>query len=373
MKNYETYAAENFVTDTWFLAWVKHGQPEAQQFWEQWQQQHPDRREVILLAKDMAEALNNRPRNLADEQVQREIDQIIQLTWHSLPKPSRNSFKRVIGKASLWMTAAAFMALFIGGWVLWSVLSPHSQQIIPAVAEQSKRTNPAGWVDQVNGTSQPVQITLPDGSRMTLLPQSRASYPPVFNSTKREVHLTGEATFAVVHDSSRPFLVMSGSLITRVLGTRFRVRAVPGDARITVSVQRGKVSVYDRRDLAVSQRRAIPNVPGVILTANQQVVYDAQRTVYQRELVTKPTLIDPTEAPERFEFQDTPVPVVFDRLQKSYGITMVYDTALFRDCTLTASLAGVPLHDQLKLICASVGATYEIVDTHIVVTGKGCH
>lgn len=371
MKNYEQYAADDFVLDPWFLAWVKHGQPEAQQFWEQWQHEHPERRATLLLAKDMAEALKNRPRGLTDEQVRTEIDQILRLTRHAPAHSSGNSVRRPQRRTFWPILVTAVGLISIGGWAFWSVFHPRLEQA--PVTERSKLINPAGWVNQVNGTSQPVQIKLPDGSRMTLSPQSQASYPSIFQSAKREVHLTGEATFAVVHDSSRPFLVMSGSLVTRVLGTRFRVRAVPGDARITVSVQSGKVSVYDRRALAVLHRQAIPNVPGVILTANQQVVYDAKRTVYQRELVTQPSLIDPTEAPEQFEFQDTPVSVVLDRIQKSYGITMLYDAALFRECTLTASLAGVPLHDQLKLICASIGATYEIVDTHIVITGTGCH
>ncbi|WP_332368572.1 hypothetical protein [Spirosoma telluris] len=61
MKTYQHYTVEDFLTDSWFLAWVKHDQPEARQFWEQWQQQNPQQRDTLLLAKDMAEALKNRP------------------------------------------------------------------------------------------------------------------------------------------------------------------------------------------------------------------------------------------------------------------------------------------------------------------------
>ena len=232
---------------------------------------------------------------------------------------------------------------------------------------------PKGWQHEVNGMSQPVSLQLPDGSQLVLQPQSEARYPTVFNPAKREVWLTGAAYFSVVHDADRPFLVHSGSLVTRVLGTRFRVNAPTNDSRITVSVESGKVSVYDQRELSQARQTANRQAPGVILTANQQVVYDANRASYQKELVPKPALVDPTLPPEQFEFHDTPIPVVFSRLQKNYGIVIQYDTVLFEHCTLTASLVGVPLHDQLNLICASIGATYQIVDTQIVVTGKGCH
>ncbi|MBC8152998.1 MAG: FecR family protein [Bacteroidetes bacterium] len=370
MKHYEKYKAEDLLVDPWFLAWVKHGQPEAQQFWEQWQQQHPGQRATVLLAKDMAEALKNRPGSVSDEQVRAEVTQLMRLT-RRLPASRGNPLLNIL-KRPFWPVTAAAGLVIGGSWLVWQAVSDPNAQRGPLAISQAALPKAADWINQVNGTSQPVPITLPDGSRMTLSPNSQVSYPPAFSEAKREIHLKGEAVFAVVHDSSRPFLVMSGPLITRVLGTRFRVRALPGDFRITVSVQRGKVSVYSQKDLASSHRRHVPDVPGVVLTANQQVVYQADHAAYQKQLVVQPTLVNPGESPDQFVFQDTPVSAVFDQLQTGYGIAIIYDASLFRQCTVTASLAGVALHDQLKLICASVGATYEIVDTHIVVSGKGC-
>lgn len=371
MKNYESYRAEDLLVDPCFLAWVKHNQPEARQFWEHWQQQHPKQRATILLAKDMAEALNNRPGRVSDELVRMEVAQIVRLT-HRLRESQRNSFMPTL-KRRFWSIAAVVMLVLVSSWLSWRLGSgPLNSLHLPAASHRMSAAA-TKWINQVNGTSQPVSIVLPDGSRMTLSAHSQASYPPSFNQTKREVHLKGEAVFSVVHDSSRPFMVLSGPLITRVLGTRFRVCALPGDSRITVSVQSGRVSVYSRIDLTSSRQRHIPDVPGVVLTANQQVVYRAEQSAYQKELVVQPTLISPVHSPDQFIFQDTPVAQVFDRLERGYGITIAYDGALFHQCTVTASLAGVPLHDQLKLICASISATYEVVDTQIVVSGKGCH
>ena len=371
MKNYESYRAEDLLVDPCFLAWVKHNQPEAKQFWEHWQQQHPQQRATILLAKDMAEALNNRPGRISDELVQMEVAQIMRLTHH-LRESQRNSFV-LTSKRRFWSIAATVMLILGSSWLAWQLgSSPLNSLHLPAA---SHRTPAAAteWINQVNGTSQPVSIVLPDGSRMALSAHSQASYPPYFIQTKREVHLNGEAVFAVVHDSSRPFLLLSSPLITRVLETRFRVWALPGDSRITVSVQSGRVSVYSQTDLTRSHQRNVPDVPGVMLTGNQQVVYRAEQSAYQKELVVQPMLISPVYSPDQFVFQDTPIAQVFDRLERNYGITIAYAGALFHQCTVTASLAGVPLHNQLKLICASIYATYEVIDAHVVVSGKGCH
>ena len=264
------------------------------------------------------------------------------------------------------------LILSAGGWFLANRGEANSTTVSHNPSKVDEPTTDK-WVNQVNGTSQPVQLSLPDGSQLTLMAHSQASYPHTFDSEKREVYLKGDALFSVVHEGKRPFLVYSGTLVTRVLGTRFRVQARPGDTRMMVSVLSGKVSVMNQKDWASA--RSSPNVPkaGVVLTANQQVTYDASQGSYQKELVAKPNLLPTTsETPETFTFDDTPATAVFERLKKAYGVEIIYDASALRHCTLTASLAGVSLYDQLQLLCASIGASYEVVDARIIITSKGC-
>lgn len=228
------------------------------------------------------------------------------------------------------------------------------------------------WSNQVNGTSQPVTLSLPDGSQMALMPHSQAWYPRSFAADKREVYLKGDATFSVVHEGERPFLVYSGTLVTRVLGTRFRVQAHHDETQV-VAVISGKVSVMDQTDWIGS--RGSPNnaKAGVVLTANQQVTYDASHKSYQKELVARPVVMPSSSVnQESFTFEDTPAITVFERLKKAYGVEIIYDASVLRHCTLTASMAGVSMYDQLRLLCASMGASYEVVDTRIIISSKGC-
>jgi transmembrane sensor len=91
---------------------------------------------------------------------------------------------------------------------------------------------------------QRTQITLADGSTVTLSVQSVLRVPRSFGRAgAREVFLEGQGFFQVASDSSRPFTVRAGNTLTRVLGTEFDVRAYPGDRHVAVMVREGKVGV----------------------------------------------------------------------------------------------------------------------------------
>src|SRR5699024_7201053 len=70
-----------------------------------------------------------------------------------------------------------------------------------------------------NPTGQSSQVTLSDGSTIWLSAASTLRYPDYFGDNRREVSLIGEAFFDVKSDPNRPFVVNSGQLRTRVLGT----------------------------------------------------------------------------------------------------------------------------------------------------------
>jgi ferric-dicitrate binding protein FerR (iron transport regulator) len=69
------------------------------------------------------------------------------------------------------------------------------------------------------------------------------SYPKVFEDTLREISLTGEAFFDVVRNEKSPFIIHTGNITTRVLGTSFNIRAYPENKEIQVAVVEGKVKV----------------------------------------------------------------------------------------------------------------------------------
>lgn len=85
--------------------------------------------------------------------------------------------------------------------------------------------------------------TLPDGTRLTLLPGSQITYPHDFGQRERRLRLEGEATFDVKHDDKVPFVVRTAHLEVRDLGTTFRCKDFADDDRAEVQLIQGLVDV----------------------------------------------------------------------------------------------------------------------------------
>lgn len=97
------------------------------------------------------------------------------------------------------------------------------------------RTDPSGpamaqYTDRTSPSALPSRLTLPDGSQVRLMAGSTLSCEDGFGETNRNVVLSGEGYFDVVHDASLPFVVKTGEVRVQVLGTVFNVKTNADDA-----------------------------------------------------------------------------------------------------------------------------------------------
>jgi ferric-dicitrate binding protein FerR (iron transport regulator) len=95
----------------------------------------------------------------------------------------------------------------------------------------------------VAATAQLAIVTLDDGTRVMLTPESRLIVPKQFGELMRAVKLEGEATFTVTPSQRRPFEVRAGNTSTLVTGTILTVRAFPSESSVVVAVKDGSASV----------------------------------------------------------------------------------------------------------------------------------
>src|SRR5690606_22571909 len=86
-------------------------------------------------------------------------------------------------------------------------------------------------------------IQLPDGTKVMLNAGSTIHIAADFNATSRQLTLVGEAFFDVVHNAEKPFIIHTGAMDIKVLGTVFNVRAYPGDKTSETSLLKGSVEV----------------------------------------------------------------------------------------------------------------------------------
>jgi transmembrane sensor len=258
---------------------------------------------------------------------------------------------------------AACLALFIlagGSWYYFT----HTEKVI--VSAITAATLPQGWNAEHNNGQTPRKISLTDGSRVTLYPGSTLCFPQAFSRQQREVTLTGEGFFEVARDTLRPFLVYTQELTTRVLGTSFTIKAYEHALEITVAVATGRVAVY-------KQNKSTPQETAeVVLSPNQQAVYNRQNDRVKKALVEHPRVIPATLANPTMDYDAAPVVSIFQALEESYGVDFVYDEKTLAGCSLTTTLTDEDLYARIRIVCEAIGAAYTVQDTSIVITGTGC-
>lgn len=270
-----------------------------------------------------------------------------------------------------WMAAASILLLIVSASLFFVFYNKPRKDSFASFI-------PTNTLTRSNLTALPETVTLPDGSVITLSPQSSVHFPKQFAGDKREVYLEGEAFFEVTKNPQQPFLVYYNDIVTKVLGTSFTINTNSKTGNIEVSVRTGSVQVYENEFLAAEKRADI----AVIVTPNQKAIYKKENRLFETKLVDKPQVItvaeneDSTSAAKQahsFVFEQEKLPAVFKQIERSYGIEIVAENASINNCVFTGDVSTGDLYTKLTIICLTVNASYEINGTKILVKGKGCN
>lgn len=247
-----------------------------------------------------------------------------------------------------WAGIAASLLLI--AWFTGSKLSPSHVPVASLT-----------WTEKRNDGTTIISVALEDGSVVDLGPRSSLHYPAHFAADQRVVLLKGNGFFQVRRDPAKPFLVHSGAVVTRVLGTSFHVRTETGSAKTNVEVVTGLVSVYN----AGKKEKDT----GMQIKPNHKATFDPASGTFTEGLAARPRLLDNSIS---FRFSNTPLSEVALHIQHAWGITVEAENPQLMNCPLTADLNGQPLFTQLDIICAALGARYQVRDATIRISGPGC-
>ena len=146
-----------------------------------------------------------------------------------------------------WVAAVALISVGAGTFLLRPFGPPAERRAADARPLQSDQT----FRKTTTRRGERATVMLPDSSRVTLGAASTLRYPLAFSRAsrtgetryQRDLYLEGEAFFEVTADSLHPFVVHTRGAETRVLGTKFVVRANPNDSVVNVAVSEGKVAL----------------------------------------------------------------------------------------------------------------------------------
>lgn len=144
----------------------------------------------------------------------------------------------------------AIAAVIIGIGCYWAAQQFNKRK------ETGKDEIPIVYATLTTEENEQKKLKLNDGTLITINENSTLKYPTAFLATGvRRVELSGEAFFEVAKDSLRPFIAVSGSIETVVLGTSFNINASPKSEKIEVALIEGKVQIntIDEQELDVLQ------------------------------------------------------------------------------------------------------------------------
>lgn len=347
MKNYNEYTVEDFVQDPSFRQWVLDHTPDSKAFWESWVLQNPEQKETIDLAKSMILGLRIKEIPVSTHDIERGIEHILAQT-ESYDTPIVSIFQRS------WFRIAAAIALFVSVGLWWTLSKASKDNFTEGV---------------VNTETQSKKVTLPDGSTVVLEKNSEIHYAKDFARQFREVQFKGEGLFDVVKDPNKPFIVNTGNVITKVLGTSFTVKSFDNDNQITVNVIRGKVSVVALKTKTTQQNAK----EEVILVPNQKAVFSKNEARLEQTIVDKPIALVSNDTAKQIIFEEQPVSTIFEALEKTYNVDIVFDNKILKNCAITTTLTDEPLFEKLNAICKSIGATYKVIGVQVIVEGASCN
>ena len=201
-------------------------------------------------------------------------------------------------------------------------------------------------------------ISLPDGSHISLNAHSRLSYHSDFKV--RDVDLVGEAFFEIARDTLHPFSIHSNGTLTQVLGTSFNIRAYPDEEEVEVAVVTGKV--------AFSKEKTEKADKVILLPGNKAILKKKVAKIVKTE--TAPNELAWTT--KELIFDDSNMGNVLKTLKRYYHLDIDLENKAIENCHFTGHFKNASVDEVLKALSFALDLKSEKLDQKLVFKGKGC-
>lgn len=203
-----------------------------------------------------------------------------------------------------------------------------------------------------------IQDTLPDGSTAYLNKKSELSFEYNAKEKTRRVKLKGEAFFSVKHEEDKPFVIETGEILVRDIGTEFNLKSYPDQDTIEIVVTEGEVQFYTLKD------------NGLNLKAGEKGIYSKKsKEFYRIEKIDTNTLAYKTKV---FSFNNTDLGAVVNLLNEVYDSKIKLINKDLHNCRLTANFKEDNPETIVEVIAETMGLTITRQGDEILLDGKGC-
>jgi transmembrane sensor len=222
-------------------------------------------------------------------------------------------------KSIPWVRIAAIFILIAAGTLAYLLKYNQSENLVA-----------------IHSNENVLKDTLPDGSVITLNKRSVLSYPKQFSGNTRTVNLEGEAFFSVTPDKAKPFIIHTGDVGIKVVGTSFNVRNKAD--KTEVIVETGIVQVSKEQQSVELNPKEMATVfkdqPAPVKQKNQDDLYNYYRT-------------------KEFVCNGTALSKLVEILNEAYDANIVIGDNRLKDLQLNTTFRNEGLDEILKVIAAT--------------------
>lgn len=295
--------------------------------------------------EEWAHQIDPQQNNATSQQQQRWKQMLDQRIFDdaSVPSPAIKPFYQ---RSQFWRYAAVW-AVVILGIAFWQVSSKKETVVEQAIAF-SEMQNPKG---------QRTHIILPDSSSVYLGAMSKIRFAKKFTGNIREVVLEGEAFFEVTKNPLKPFIIRTGNISTKVLGTSFKIDAFAGKP-IKVLVSTGKVRV-DRHVNHQIQPIAML-LPGEMVTWNEST---------SKKVLANVAVTDVKSWKDgKLHFDETKLTDIAQILERWYNVEIdIVNQSLANRLIKVNLTTNISIAKIMDILSMAGGFRYQINGKHIII------
>jgi len=347
-KPYNTYKAEDFLADDYFVDMIFDPTPESGRFWKKFIDENMIDVNEFIQAYSILKNLHENKSDVPDER--------LSILWKQIKETNQKKIFWTKHSRFIRYASVACCTAFITGLSLFMVLR-NADQATLSITDFAKentihREQPLDKIQLISGdeilaiddvqakveydasgkleiNKQAVAVTnqsafnqlkvpygkraflkLPDGTLLWVNTGSTVIYPTVFDKDKREIYVEGEVYAEVFHDSKHPFIIKTEKLDVQVLGTSFNLSAYREDERTDLVLVSGKVNV-------------IPKNGTVTAVSSNQLFSLTNQTSIVKEVDVENFI---SWHDGNYIFYNEPIESILLRLSRYYNVTMILPT-----------------------------------------------
>ncbi len=302
-----------------------------------------------------------RKENRENTEILRKAEKI----WH-LPDPQRHTWdkdeiwnnisERTSPRKKMWVIKREFSFIQLARIAAVLILCLSASYFVKTLYTIYGPEGDPEFIDVAVGRKAIYNITLEEGTKVTLDSGSSFSYPEKFAGDKREVYIRGEGYFEVALDDKKEFILHANGALVKVVGTSFGVSAWPENDIVNVFVVEGRVTL-------TSENEAFGKV--LLLKSGQSGEINRNEK----------TLNVSAENAEKYlswldhsiNFENITLRQICNKLERWYDIDInIYDPEI-ENMRLTVNTPDTSLTNVLDLIVFLTGKEYELSQQIVVI------